>query len=154
MFYNTSDLVSDEIYLKLLSLNRGNAKKFIPPSYNFLIKKIDDKSEIGQCTLRLGHNKYNDYNGNIGYTIYERYRGNGYAQKTCRLLLTLAGKHNMDYVYICCLPGNCASKCICENLGGELQGKFEVPKWHQLFKYNKKEILRYLIKVQRCEDEK
>ncbi len=152
MFYNTSDLASNEIYLQLLSLNRGNTKKLIPPSYNFLIKKTDDKSEIGQCTLRLGHSRYNDYSGNIGYTIYERYRGNGYAQKTCKLLLTLAQRHKMEYVYICCLPLNCASKCICENLGGEPQGEFDVPKWHQLFKYNKKKILRYIIRVPKCED--
>ena len=151
MFYNTSDLVTDEIYLKLLSLNRGNIKKMIPSSYSFLIKKIDDKSEIGQCTLRLGHGQFNDYYGNIGYSIYERYRGHQYAQKTCDLLLKLAIKHKMEYVYICCLPENTASKCICENLGGCLQGEFDVPKWHQLSKYNKNRILRYVIKVPKCE---
>jgi len=146
MFYDTTELATDEIYLKLLSTNLGNRRDSIPPSYNFIIKKKEDMSEIGQCTFRVGHSKHNDYSGNIGYTIYERYRGNNYAQKTCSLLFKLAANHSMKYLYICCSPENNASVCICKRLGGEFLGEYDIPSWHPLYDYDKKKVLRYIFK--------
>jgi tagatose 1,6-diphosphate aldolase len=74
------------------------------PAYFFQIVRLSDQAEVGWCDLRVGHNQNTFFGGNIGYGIREAYRGNHYAGKACRLLLTLARKHDMGFVLITARP--------------------------------------------------
>ena len=44
---------------------------------------------IGECDARLGYNENIFYGGNLGYSILEQYRGNGYAGQAVKLLKTI-----------------------------------------------------------------
>ena len=127
MFYNTDDLRTDEIYLKLIETVDENKEKGYVPAYVFKICRTVDDSEVGNCNLRVGHNKNTYYGGNIGYDIDEPYRGNYYAGKACILLFDLAKRHEMEYISITCNPDNFASRKTCEFCDGTFEGIVDLP---------------------------
>ena len=127
MFLDTSFLVNDEIELRLQKTVDGSAEKGWLPAYHFAICDKHDR-EMGVCDLRIGHNMNTYYGGNIGYRIYEEFRGRHYAGKACLLLFELAKKHNMDHLIITCNPDNYASKRTCEYVGGHLVEVVSLPK--------------------------
>lgn len=127
MFFNTSFLSNKEIQLRLQKTVDGNNKKDWLPTYHFA---ICDKHghKMGVCDLRIGHNIKTYYGGNIGYTVYEPYRGHLYAGKACLMLFELAKKHKMNYLIITCNPDNYASRKTCEFAGCSLVEIAELPK--------------------------
>lgn len=82
---------------------------------------------MGVCDLRIGYNDRLYYGGHIGYTVDKEYRGHHYAAKACKLLFSLAKRHDMEYLYITCNPDNSASRKTCEYLHGELLGIETLP---------------------------
>ncbi len=126
-FLDTGFLQDDEIVLRLEKTAAGDLAKGWLPAYYFTI--CDRKGrELGVCDLRVGHNRNVYYGGNIGYRVYELYRGHHYAGKACRLLFELAGRHGMEYLIITCNPGNLASRKTCEYAGLRLMEIVELPR--------------------------
>ncbi len=90
--------------------------------------------EVGECDLRVGMNEELYYAGNIGYRIYERYRGHHLAYEACLLLFSLAKeKYAMKELIITCSPDNIASEKTLIRLGGTLEDVVDVPKEHWLY---------------------
>jgi len=147
MFFNTKDLRDKEIYLQLYKTANEDKEKEYLPAYYFKILKTDNDTEVGKCDLRIGYNDNIKYGGNIGYEIYQQYRGNRLASKACKLLFLLAKKHQMDTVYITCSPENTASMKTCEYSGAEFVGIIDVPSSHDLFKTGQKKTCQYIIKI-------
>lgn len=147
VFYDTDDLLNSEIYLKLIEKVDADIEKGYVPVYYFSICHCTDDVEVGQCDLRIRHNPNTYYSGNMGYSVYEQYRGNHYAGKACLLLLKLAKKHGMDEIIITCAPENIASQKTCAYIGAELKRILEVPAWHNLFKDGQKKTCHYIVKL-------
>lgn len=113
-------------------------------SYDILLHNTTEK--IGECDLRIGHTEELYYAGNIGYRIYEPYRGHSYAFEACKVLFDLAKKkYNMEYVLITCSPDNLPSKRTCEKLEGKFLTTTPVPSTHWLYRRGEtiKNIYRY-----------
>ena len=125
-FLNTDFLFDDEIRLVLQKTVDGNAEKEWLPAYHFFICDRHG-NEMGVCDLRIGHNAKTYYGGNIGYRIFEPFRGHHYAGKACLLLCELAKKHGMNYLMITCNPENAASRKTCEYVGCRLVEIVELP---------------------------
>lgn len=126
MFIDTDFLKNDEIRLLLERTADDDPERDRVPAYHFAI--CNDKGiKVGVCDLRIGHNDKLYYGGNIGYTVYEDYRGRHYAGKACLLLFELARKHDLRYLIITCDPNNYASRKTCEYAGGELLEIAELP---------------------------
>lgn len=147
MFFNTVDLKNQKIYLHLYKTVNENKEKGYVPAYYFKIIKCDNDMEIGQCDLRIGYNDNTKYGGNIGYEIYEPFRGNHYAGEACKLLFLLAKKHKMKEIIITCSPENIASRKTCEYCGAELVGVIDVPQGHELYKGGQKKTCQYIVKL-------
>ena len=126
-FFDTKDLRDDEIYLDLKKTKQANPEKNYVPAYDFDICLLDS-TIVGNCSLRVGHNRNIYYAGNIGYGVLEEYRGNKYSLKASKLLFKLAKKHDLEYLYITCKPDNLPSDTICRLLGGKLIETTDVPK--------------------------
>ena len=126
MFIDTKFLKNSEIKLVLEGTAEGNEEKGWVPAYHFAICNLSG-TKMGVCDLRLGHNDNLYYGGNIGYSIYEEYRGHHYAGKACLLLFELAKMHQLEYVIITCNPDNYASRKTCEYAGGELLEIVQLP---------------------------
>ena len=125
-FLDTSFLADAELRLELDSTAEADPARGRVPAYYFNIC-IPDGTRIGRCDLRIGHNRNLYYGGNIGYGIFPDHRGHHYAEKACRLLFELAGRHDLGYVIITCDPDNLPSRRTCERLGGELLEIAELP---------------------------
>jgi Predicted acetyltransferase len=133
MFFDTNNLKSDEIFLKLERTEKANPEKGLAASYHFKICLVLDGTEIGHCDFRVGHGEKLYLGGNIAYTVYEPYRGHHYAGKACLLLFNLARKHGMDYFHITCNPENYASRKTCEYVGGVLGNIVDLPSDNDMY---------------------
>ena len=101
---------------------------------------------VGEIDLRFKNSGPMYYYGNVGYHIYEPYRGHSYAYKACRLLLRLAKEvYGMEELIITCSPDNLPSLKTLIKLGGEFVEQVAVPIDHELYALNEKQklIFRY-----------
>lgn len=149
MFFHTYELKTNEIFLKLDEIVDANPEKRWAPVYRFKICLVSDALEIGHCDFCVGNTEKLYFRGNIGYTIYEKYRGNHYAGKACLLLFDLARKHGMNYLYITCNPENIASRKTCEYVGGVLESTIDLPTDNDMYIYDderRKCIYRFNLK--------
>jgi len=114
------------------------------PAYEFAVCKGSEK--VGEVNLRIGYAGFGPdlsslyYGGQIGYSIDENHRGNGYAARACRLLLPVAKAHHMTKLLITNHTGNDASRRVCEKLGLRLVRTALLPKWHDLYQEGKRFI--------------
>ena len=142
-YYNVSPCVFDDfirvpelsdgvIYLVCTAKKPANPEKKLVPGYDFAVCK--DGEKIGEINLRIGYTDGLYYGGQIGYGIDEKYRGNGYAGRACRLLLPVAKAHKMTKLLITTDYTNAASKRVCEKLGARFVRTARLPEWHDLYK--------------------
>ena len=106
------------------------------------------KEKIGECDLRVGMNRQLYYAGNIGYRIYEAYRGHNYAYEACRIILEQAlNEYGMKEVILTCSPDNIASEKTIRKLGGVLIAQEAVPENHWLYRRGEteKKIFRIVL---------
>ena len=151
MFFDTSDLKTDEIYLKLDKTYDAEPEKELAPFYDFKICLTSDNTEVGDCNFRVGYAQKLYYGGHIGYTVYEPYRGNHYAGKACLLLCELARKHDMDYFYVTCNPENYASRKTCEYAGGVLEAIVDLPSDNDMYLEGERQKCVYRFEVKNRE---
>jgi len=108
----------------------------------------ETKTVVGQCSLRVGMNEELYYLGNIGYTVFEDYRGHNYAYKACQLLFQEAKqKYKMEELIITCNPDNIPSRKTLEKLNGELIEIVPIPKDHCCYRAGDREkcIFKYKL---------
>jgi len=110
-----------EISLRIASVSGADETKGFVPAYKFEIVRQSDGAKVGEIDLRLGYVRNLYFGGNIGYTVSEDYRGNGYAAKACKLVFQIARAHRMPYLIITCREDNIPSRKTLERLGGTLQ---------------------------------
>lgn len=139
MFYDCNDLHTDELFLRLVKTADEQPEKRWLPAYYFDIC-LPDRTTIGQCDLRIGHNEKTYIGGNIGYGIEEPYRGHRYAAKACELLFRQARKHGMDYLIITCVPDNFASARTCEIAGWRYLETAAVPPDNEMYAEGKRAV--------------
>lgn len=148
VFLNTEDLRDGEIALRLERTAQADPEKRFVPAYYFQIRRVADDVQVGGCDLRIGNTERLYFGGNIGYTVYEAYRGNHYAGKACLLLLRLARRHELPYLHITCRPDNTASRRTCEYAGGQLQCTAKLPTDNDLyFEKHEREVCVYYFEL-------
>lgn len=145
-FIDTFDLKNDEIFLKLEKTVDAVPEKKWVPAYHFAIC-LSDGREAGKCDLRVGHNEKLYYGGNIGYNVYEEFRGSHYAGKACLLMFRLAKKHGMSYLYITCNPDNHASRKTCEFADGILEKTVDLPPDNDMYLSGERQKCIYRIEL-------
>ncbi len=142
------NLVNGErIDLKLREKFEAIPEKGYVPKLIYDIVLKDSGVVIGECDARIGQNENTYYGGNIGYSIFEQYRGNGYATEAVKLLLNIFKDNNMKEVYVTNDVSNYASKRVCEKSGGEFLGIKELPQDSELRKDGETHVNIFLIKI-------
>ena len=124
--------------LVILEEVKDHLPKGFDPYTIFLIM-VDD-NEVGRLVLRSGDESSRYFDGHIGYTIDEEYRGHNYAYQACLLLKEYVTEKSL---IITCDPNNIASKKTIEKLGCEYIETKPVPK--SLKKYFSKDELEKCI---------
>jgi RimJ/RimL family protein N-acetyltransferase len=137
-FIELPELTDDVIHLVCMAKKPAIPKKKYVPAYEFAICKGSDK--VGEIGLRIGYSGFGSdesslyYGGQIGYGIDEKYRGNGYAVRACRLLAPVAKAHGMAKLLITNSHNNIASRRVCEKLGTKFIRTARLPEWYDLYK--------------------
>lgn len=117
----------------------GLTKGMVPYSiYSIQVDHI----EVGTLIYRDGNEEECYYDGHIGYTIEEQYRGHNYAYQACLLLKDFIQK---DEVYITCSPHNIASRKTIEKLNAIFIEKTTIPSYLKKF-YSKEDYDKLIYK--------
>lgn len=137
--YPDADGMTDgEIRLVLDRMAQADPKTGFVPVYQYHIERVADGRIAGNIELRLGYVRGTYYGGNIGYTVQEAFRGNGYAAKAVKLLLPLAKRQGMPYLIISCGVDNEASRKTIERAGGQLVELTQVPSYTEMYRAGKR----------------
>ena len=137
-FIDLPELSDDTIHLVCTAKNPAIPEKKYVPSYQFAV--CIGAEIIGRIDLRIGYRGFGPdegslyYGGQIGYGIDEKYRGNGYAGRACRLLLPVARAHGMTKLLITNNRTNTASRRVCEKLGARFLRVARLPEWTDIYK--------------------
>lgn len=100
---------------KRLRCERIKNETFFADDYE--IVPIGSESAVGFCELRNAPIEALPYTGNVSYTVFEPYRGRGYAKQALSLLCDLAAEAQMSELWITCDSKNTASIAVCKSLG-------------------------------------
>jgi len=137
-FIDLPELSDGVIRLVCTAKNPAIPEKKYVPAYDFAICKGGEK--VGEINLRIGYAGFGPdesslyYGGQIGYNVDEKYRGNGYAGRACRLLSPVAKAHGMTKLLITNNYINTASRRVCEKLGARFLRVARLPEWTDLYK--------------------
>ena len=142
-----TSITDGEILLELTKTCEADPSKGYVPARYYRICRKSDTALVGECSLRLDHNENTFYGGNIGYEIYEPYRGRHYAGKACTLLFDTARREGMEYLIITCDPGNTASQRTCEYAGAILVQMVELPAHHEMYRTGRRISCQYRIEL-------
>lgn len=142
-FKDITKIEGRDIDLVLLETREAVPDKEYLPCYVFDICLHGTEIKAGIISLRVGFNRNIKYGGNIGYGVFEKYRGHHYAAKACLLLKDIAKKHELENIIITCDPDNLPSRKTCEYIGAELLEIVSLPEWTEMYKMGKKIKCRY-----------
>lgn len=128
--------------LKLQEYVHENLPKGFTPYY--IYSMIVNDEEVGRITVRVGSDLEHYYDGHIGYTVFEEYRGHHYAYLGCLLLKNMI---EFDHLIITCDPHNKASQRTIEKLGCQYIETKTIPQHlKKFFDKNEKEKMIYIWK--------
>ena len=102
------------MYLKLLSYEKDHVPNGWKPYY--IYDRVVDHHEVGRIVLREGNCEERYYDGHIGYSVEQQYRGHHYSREACLLLFEIAREKGFQELIITCSPQNIASRKIIESL--------------------------------------
>lgn len=119
-------LIDDDLQLELDSVSPHPVHKV--QTYFFRMLDRSSGGEVGRINLRLGSGPHIErYAGHIGYFVESAHRGQAYASRALRLLVSVACELGVDPLWITCDPDNLASRRVCEKAGAEFVEIVDVP---------------------------
>ncbi len=119
-FHDPGRLVDGDLELVLVDTCPPDPSVGRVPMYRFDMRLAGTGTKIGSVCLRTRcTQRLKQYGGHLSYDVYEEYRGNRYAARSCRLLFPLAMSHGNQSLLITCRPDNLASIRTCELIGAE-----------------------------------
>src|SRR5579862_427947 len=93
-FLDPGQLIDGDLELKLIQTEVDESGEEPLPTYRFQMEQTGEPDPVGFINLRLGSGpNLVLYRGHIGYGVERPFRGNRYAERSCRLLLPLARRH-------------------------------------------------------------
>lgn len=99
----------------------------------------------GHLNLRIGHTESLYYAGHIGYAVEPEFRGNHFAERSCRLVLPLVRAHGLAQLAITCNPENAASRRTIERLGARLEAIVDLPEHNEMYKEGDRRKCHYVL---------
>ncbi len=116
--YDYAFISGSIVDFKIIDYYQGDGVQL--PFYWYTILLKNSCTSVGKISLRVGYNYHSYYNGNIGYEVDEKYRGNHYAYYALLMLRNLALYHGMHKFILTCDENNAASYKTIERTGAKL----------------------------------
>ena len=150
LFSRRAMFADDQIELVLSGEDVKDPEYGIVDGFTFYIYQAHTRNYAGYVSLRLGESGGLYYLGHIGYRVEEKYRGHGYAEKACRLLLPLLQRLRMESLVITTNVENTASRRTCEKLGCVLERIAPVPREYRALCAGATKKCRYIWRIPRA----
>lgn len=145
LLHDVPSMRDGDLELRLARRSPAGSNGAWTPAYHFEMRLPDD-AVAGWIDLRVGDApELTLYNGHIGYTVREKYRGRHYAARSTRLLAGLARHHGFTELWITCNPENIASRRTCELAGAEYVETVELPTDIDLYRRGERSKCRYRL---------
>lgn len=140
--------LEDELVKLTLSrlLPKGHPEAGNMPIYMLNVRRRDGLM-VGQANLLAGHDEKMYYTGNIGYGIWECYRGQHYGLHTAKLVVKLARELGMTEAYLLIDTDNIPSIRIAEKLGAVNLGIVDVPPGNPEYLKGSRQKYRYRLEL-------
>ena len=122
-----------------------NNTAFLANDYDVII--LSTGTIVGACELREAPIDLLPFTGNISYTIFEPYRGRGFAKEAVLNLCDLARECNMHEIWITCDKRNISSISVCESVNAIKVDEVNVSCLPEFYKRNIDTILRYKLLI-------
>jgi tagatose 1,6-diphosphate aldolase len=135
--------------LELVLAERQSAEASIwgVPAHIFHMRHHPSGQKMGHISFRFGERWNMTFTGQIGYFVEEPFRGQHYAERSCRLLLPFVRRHGLSELWITCGPENIASRRTLERLGAELVEIVDVPPQYPLLNGMIRKKCRYRLTI-------
>lgn len=125
--------------LVLMEYVKDNLPSGFQPYY--IYSMMVENVEVGRLTLREGTDEERYFDGHIGYSVFDAFRGHNYAYQAC---IELKGILKCDHLIITCDPHNKVSQHIIEKLGCQYMETKVIPqKLRKWFTSEEKEKMIY-----------
>jgi len=145
-FVQVPALVDGDLTLRLTETGHKGPEDDRFAYYKFNMLNSESGVQMGWITLRIGDAEgVLRFPGHVGFTVCEEYRGNRYAVRATRLVLSIASQHELQALWIGCSSDNTASRRCCDLLGAELVETADVPKGIDLYDQGIRQLCRYRL---------
>ena len=135
-----------DLWLKLRARDLTGAARGFVPAYRFAMHLDGVGRPVGRISLRIGStDTIERYAGHIGYEVLAAFRGSRLAERSVRLVLPLARRHDFSELWVTCNPDNWASRRTCERLGAEFVDIVDVPRDNPVFERGGERKCRYRL---------
>jgi len=135
-----------DLWLELRAREPENPARGWVPAYRFAMRLDGVGHAVGRLGFRVGTtHTIERYAGHLGYEVSPAFRGNRLAERSCRLIFSLARRHGFQELWITCNPDNWPSRRTCERLGAELIDTVDVPRDSDVFAPGSERKCRYLL---------
>jgi predicted acetyltransferase len=127
-FFSTLTLMDNDLIL--VFFQKANVA---PPdtsifTYRFAMKNKNSGDGMGGINIKAGYTEnIINFRGNIGFTVYEEYRGHHYSSRSCMLLIPVIQFLGLDPIYLTCDEHNYASQKNIEMIGATFIEKVTIP---------------------------
>jgi predicted acetyltransferase len=136
-------LTGEDLNLQIDEKVPSDEEKGWVPAYKYHMILPGTQTVVGVIDLRIGYQESLYYGGNIGYTVYEDYRGHHFAGKACLLLKQVAIAHNMKKLIITCNPENIPSRKTCEYVGAQFIEIVDLPPYNDMYQRGERQVCIY-----------
>lgn len=148
VFHDFGTLTDEVVDLTVAAHVERDPAEGLAPAYGFYIHPHGLKEIAGRIYLRLVNSTYvHLYAGHIGYGVFPRFRGQGYAARACQVVRPVAKHHGFDALWITCNPDNWASRKTCERIGANLVEIIEVDPNTPIYRDGETHKCRYLWEI-------
>ena len=135
-----------DLWLELRAREPANEARGWAPAYRFAMRIDGVEHAVGRLSLRIGSSRTIEmYAGHLGYEVVPAFRGHRLAERSVRLILPLARRHEFTELWITCNPDNWPSRRTCERLGAQLVEIVDVPRESDVFQPGSERKCRYRL---------
>ncbi len=147
-YLNSIQLKDEELTLVFAGKRQATEPDGSVSAYYFDMINSETGEKMGFINVKEGHtDNIIQYRGNIGYEVFEKFRGEKYALRSCQLLKDVIDWLGLSPVYITCSLNNKASIKVIEALGARFLETVIVNQdspYYQYYSVNDRIKLRYI----------
>jgi tagatose 1,6-diphosphate aldolase len=115
---HTANLIDEELRLVFVEKHMASEPDTNVPVYRFRMTNELSTVEKGEINLRAGYTANIElYRGNIGFTVFENFRGHYLSGRSCLVLKPFIRSLGFETIWLTCNSDNLASKRNFEYIG-------------------------------------